>query len=296
MWKYMANIFWHSILAVYLTFYSGSLSGIRSDILFGILSRIYSDIFSGILSGNLSSIYFGILSDILFWHSIWHLFWHFLWHGHCRTSTASGQWPLWFGARGWGPAVPTEIWRLGSGTAHRDLPLAVEVRRCPLRSGARGWSPQCPLRYGGWGPALPTEICRSRLRSGGARWDLELAVEVRSAHWEVRQCPLRSCAHGWGPAMPTEIWRSRLAGRRKEGRKEEEDGRRQAIKSRDPHLAGGELHNKLDGLTQSLQSVTNRLYCNLALLRDITCSTLSKQFQCGRGCRREVARTFLGKS
>ena len=263
----MVNIFWHSILAFYLTFYSGSLSGICSDILFGILSRIYSDIFSGILSGNLSSIYFGIfsgilsgnlssiyfgilsgiLSDILFWHSIWHLFWHFLWHGHCRTSTASGQWPLWFGARGWGPAVPTEIWRLGCGTAHRYLPLAVEVRRCPLRSGARGWSPQCPLR---------------------------------------------------GSAVPTEIWRSRLAGRRVEegGRKEEEDGRRQAIKSRDPHLAGGELHNKLDGLTQSLQSVTNRLYCNLVLLRDITWSTLSKQFQCGRGCRREVARTFLCKS
>ena len=34
-----------------------------------------------------------------FWHSIWHLFWHSichsLWHGHC----------------GWGPAVPTDIWR-----------------------------------------------------------------------------------------------------------------------------------------------------------------------------------------
>ena len=168
----MANIVWHSILAVYLTFYSGSLSGIRSDILFGILSRIYSDIFSGILSGNLSSIYFGILSDILFWHSIWHLFWHFLWHGHCRTSTASKQWRLWFGARSWGPAVPTEIWRLGSGTAHRDLPLAVEVRRCPLRSGARGWSPQCPLR----GSAVPTEILRPRLRSGNAHWDLALAI------------------------------------------------------------------------------------------------------------------------
>ena len=169
-WKYMANIFWHSILAFDLT---GSLSGICSDILFGIPSRIYSDIFSGILSGNLSSIYFGILSgilsgnlssiyfgllsgilsDILFRHSIWHLFWHFLWHGHCRTSTASGQWPLWFGARGWGPAVPTEIWssRLKSavsterfGSAHWDLAPTVEARQCPLKSGARDW------QGGGW--------------------------------------------------------------------------------------------------------------------------------------------------
>ena len=49
----MAYIFWHSILAFYLTFYSDILSwhyiilcifDIYSDILFGILSGIYSDI------------------------------------------------------------------------------------------------------------------------------------------------------------------------------------------------------------------------------------------------------------
>ena len=72
-------IFWHSILAFYLTFYSGILSGIYSDILSGILCGIYTDIFSGILSGIVSAICSGIrsgmLSVILFWHSIWHLFW-----------------------------------------------------------------------------------------------------------------------------------------------------------------------------------------------------------------------------
>ena len=32
---------------------------------------------------------------------------------------------------------------------------------------------------------MPTAICSSRLRSGSADWDLELAVEVRCAHWDL---------------------------------------------------------------------------------------------------------------
>ena len=81
--------------------------------------------------------------------------------------------------------------------------LAVEVRQCPLGSGARGW-----------GPAVPTAIWSSRLRSGSAHCDLEVAVEVRRCDLqlavEVRQCPLGSGARGWGPAVPTPIWSSRL--------------------------------------------------------------------------------------
>ena len=49
---------------------------------------------------------------------------------------------------------------------------------------------------------MPTAIWKSRLRSGSAHCDLEVAVEVR-------QCPLRSATRGGGPAVPTGIWSSR---------------------------------------------------------------------------------------
>ena len=49
---------------------------------------------------------------------------------------------------------------------------------------------------------MPTGIWSSRLRSGSAHCDLELAVEVR-------QCPLGSGARGGGPAVPTGIWTAR---------------------------------------------------------------------------------------
>ena len=52
---------------------------------------------------------------------------------------------------------------------------------------------------------MPTAIWKSRLRSGSAHWDLELAVEVRQcADWdlalavEVRLCPLGSGLRGGG--------------------------------------------------------------------------------------------------
>ena len=74
------------------------------------------------------------------------------------------------------------------GILHSDIYICRwDLALCPLRSGARGR-----------GSAVPNDIWRSRLRSGSARCDLALAVEVRL-------CPLRS-----GP-VPTEIWSSRSA-------------------------------------------------------------------------------------
>ena len=104
---------------------------------------------------------------------------------------------------------------------------------------------------------MPTAIWKSRLRSGSAHCDLEVAVEVRqcplrsgrsgSAHWdlelavEVRQCPLGSGAHSGGPAVPTGIWTARRRWRRRMRRRRRR--RRTAlIKSNNPHLAGGEIH------------------------------------------------------
>ena len=159
---------------------TGTFSGTHSGIFCGIYSDILSDILSGILSGICFEILFGILSDNSLWHSIWHS----LWLAEARQCPLrSGapvevrRCPLSSGARGWGPEVPTEIWRprLRSAGAHRALDLAVEAQQCPLRSGARSW-----------GPAEPSEM----LTSGGAHWDLALAVEVL-------QCPLRSGARNW---------------------------------------------------------------------------------------------------
>ena len=105
------------------------------------------------------------------------------------------------------------------------------------------------ILFGRWGPAVLTGIWSSRLRSGSAHWDLELAVEVR-------QCPLRPGARGWGPAVPTGIWSSRwrsgcahwdldceeeAAGEEAE---EEEENSSDKIYSNNPHLAGGENDTK----------------------------------------------------
>ena len=49
------------------------------------------------------------------------------------------QCPLWSGARGVWLYPLRSGCRLGSGSAHWNLALAVEARQCPLRSGARGW-------------------------------------------------------------------------------------------------------------------------------------------------------------
>ena len=89
---YLASI-WHFCGILFCT-----LSVIYSDILSGILnlSAVYSDILSGIL--NLSAVYSDILSGILCGNSIWHL------------PVQVRQWLLTSGARGWGPAVPANIW------------------------------------------------------------------------------------------------------------------------------------------------------------------------------------------
>ena len=68
-----------------------------------------------------------------------------------------------------GVAVPTEIWRLWC--------LAVPTEIC-------GRS---------WGPAVPTEIWRSRLRSGSADWDLELAVGGGVEDEEVKEEEATRC-------------------------------------------------------------------------------------------------------
>ena len=83
---------------------------------------------------------------------------------------------------------------------------------------------------------MPTATWKSRLRSGSAHCDLQLAVEVR-------QCPLGSGARGGGPAVPTVIWTARRRRRVRRRRRQRRRRRRRnaLIKSNNPHLAGGEL-------------------------------------------------------
>ena len=91
-----------------------------------------------------------------------------------------------------------------SRSAHWELGFAVQARQCPLKSGARSWS---------------REIWHSRSRSGTAHWHPELAVETRGCRRRRRR---------------------RRASRRRREEEEEEKTTRTRIKSRDPHLAGGE--------------------------------------------------------
>ena len=161
---------------------SGKSSGILSDISSGILSGILSGkssgkcsgISSGILSGTssgiLSGISSGILSDI---------------SSGILSGTSSGI------LSGISSGILSDISSgilsdISSGILS-DIPSGIS-------SG---------ILSGRWGRAVPTGIWSSRLRSGSAHWDLELAVEVR-------QCPLRPGSRGWGPAVPTAICNSRL--------------------------------------------------------------------------------------
>ena len=82
-----------------------------------------------------------------------------------------------------------------------------------MSSGAH-WTRGVP----GWGPVVPTVTRRWLLRSSGAHWDRELAVEAQ-------QCPLRSGAG------------EEARGRRRRRRRK---ARRAISKSNNPHLAGGE--------------------------------------------------------
>ena len=155
---YMACIFWHSILAFYLTF----------------------------------------CSDFLFWHSIWHPFWHLILPFylafilafflasvltyflasiltfHLAFYLAS---ILPFSLALVLPGLNRERSHLRSGSAHCDLVLAVETRwrQRPLKSVAR--LSECSSAHFDLALML-TAIWRSRLTSG--------------------MCPLRSWARGCG--------------------------------------------------------------------------------------------------
>ena len=89
---------------------------------------------------------------------------------------------------------------------------------------------------------MPTAIWKSRLRSGSAHCNLEVAVEVR-------QCPLGSGACGGGPAVPSGIWTARRRRRRRWRRRMRRRRRRitALIKSNNPHLAGGESPQEAAG-------------------------------------------------
>ena len=91
----MGYMFWHSILAFYLTFYS--------DILFwhSMWHLFWHPIWHPFWHLFWHPIWHPFWH--LFWHPIWHPFWHLwhsLWHGYCRTSTASAR-------SQWG--VPTSV-------------------------------------------------------------------------------------------------------------------------------------------------------------------------------------------
>jgi len=66
---------------------------------------------------------------------------------------------------------------------------------------------------------------------------------------EVRQCPLGSGARGGGLAAPTGSWTARRRRRRRRRRMRRRTRRRRRrtalIKSNDPHLAGGELKDRI---------------------------------------------------
>ena len=107
-WHSTLRLFWLSILPFYLAFIL-----IHSFILAFFLASILAFIHSGILSG--------ILSEILFWH----LFWHSFWHGH---------WDL-AGARGWGPAVLTEICRTRRRNRRRRRIILLKSKNPHLAGG-----------------------------------------------------------------------------------------------------------------------------------------------------------------
>ena len=157
----MAHIFWQSVLAFwhsFLTFDSGILSGIHSDILSGILSGIKADIFSA------HSIWHSFSYSIwhLFWHSFWHLFLHSVWHGFLARKQPDSChilrhsfWHMYLAyLLTFFLAFYLVTWCIfgdslcGSGEEHFDPELAVEVRhpefavqvrRGTLRSIAWSW-------------------------------------------------------------------------------------------------------------------------------------------------------------
>ena len=148
---------------------SGILSGILSGISSGICSGISSGILSGKSSGILSGISSGILSDI--WSGI---------SSDIFSGILSG--------------ISSDIL---SGISSHILSDILSGILSGISSDILS-----DIFSSRWAPAVPTAIWKSRLRSGSAHCDLEVAVEVR-------QCPLGSGARGGGPAVPTGIWTAR---------------------------------------------------------------------------------------
>ena len=86
--------------------------------------------------------------DILFWHA----FWHYIWHTDILSDI------FWYILPDWHSIWHIfwhSIWHLFWHSIYDILPRS-------------------------WDPAVPTEFWSSRLRSGSAHWDLQLAVEAEA--------------------------------------------------------------------------------------------------------------------
>ena len=117
---------------------------------------------------------------------------------------------------------------------------------------------------------MPTATWKSRLRSGSAHCDLQLAVEVR-------QCPLGSGARGGGPAVPTGIWTARR--RRRVRRRRRRRRRRALLKSSNPHLAGGEIYTRVCVCAHELAILWLPQF-SIGLWWDLQCFTPRRKSPC----------------
>ena len=79
--------------------------------------------------------------------------------------------------------APRKPWLAGMAPPPCDRRVALPIQIW------RSWCLAVPTEIRGrsWGPAVPAEIWRSRLRSGSAHWDLELAVEGGVEDEEVKE-------------------------------------------------------------------------------------------------------------
>ena len=115
-----------------LTHYSHIVSDIPSGSIYGVIIYIHTRVFSLFIQTF-------ILSGILLWHSLWHSIWHLSWHSFWHVFWRFFRHLFWHSV--W-QSVWHSSWHLfWHSLCQWNLELAVEVRQCPLRSGARGWGP-----------------------------------------------------------------------------------------------------------------------------------------------------------
>ena len=254
---YLLAFYLAYLLAYYLLKSSGILSGKHSGTLSGISSGILSDFLSGISSGILSGISSNILSGI-------------------SSGTLSG--------------ISSNILSgISSGKSHG---ISSGISIWPLRSSGARWAGKVP----GWGPAVHAGKVPPRLRSSGARWEGP-RLRSSSAHWagkvpgwgpavrselgrsqdEVQQCALSSeVGEELGEELARRKWRWKLMQtwsrrnwtrrrrrrRRRRTKRRRRRRRRRAtalIKSKNPHLAGGEkTHEDLTDLRGRHTPFSNR--------------------------------------